>query len=157
MAGVPVLSSDVVRKRAAGLAPAQRAPERLYDRATSLATYRRLGREARREAAEHGIAIVDATFRRMEERRSFEEGYDGPAYALRFAVCTAPDDVLDARARAREADPLRTSDAGVDVARAQRHEWEPPDEVPAAWRFEIDTDVDLGAQLDALEAALDGS
>jgi aminoglycoside phosphotransferase family enzyme/predicted kinase len=155
LAGVPVLSSDVLRKRAAGLDPSARAPVSLYDRSTSLDTYRELGRAARRQAREHGVAVVDATFRRAADRRAFETGYDGPAHALRFAVCTAPEDVLDARARAREADPLRVSDAGADVARAQRREWEPMSELPAQWRSEIRTDRPAADQLEAVETFLD--
>jgi uncharacterized protein len=153
IADVPVLSSDVVRKRAAGLDPSQRGPLALYDRATSLATYRALGSGARERVAEDGVAIVDATFRRATDRAAFADSCPGAF----FAVCEAPAALLDARARAREREQDRVSDAGVAVARSQRREWEPPDEVPAARRATIRTEPSISDQLEALEAALDAA
>jgi aminoglycoside phosphotransferase family enzyme/predicted kinase len=155
IAGVPVLSSDVMRKRSAGLEPTARAPASLYDPCVSEETYLSLGRAAAETVGGHGVVLVDATFRRATERAAFAEAFSGPREAVRFVMCTAPDDVLDARTIAREADPERVSDAGAEVARAQRREWEPLDEIPAHRRFALDTDQPLAAQVACVEARLD--
>jgi aminoglycoside phosphotransferase family enzyme/predicted kinase len=150
LAGMPHLSSDLVRKQLAGLRPEERAAEQHYSEEASLRTYRELG--ARAAALAAAGAIVDATFRRGSHRAAFAEGFEGPAL---FVECRAPAAVIAERAARREADPKRVSDATPAIAAAQLTEFEPLDEVPPERHLALRTDRPLDDVLDQLEAALD--
>jgi hypothetical protein len=136
-AGATVVSSDVVRKELLGLAPSERAPATAYGPELNRRTYEALGRRARELA---GPVIVDATFRRREDREAC--GLPGD---LVWIECRAPVAVRVARAR----EPRRFSDADAGVAIGQRWDslaaahvtvWtdRPPDIVVAAVRDELD-------------------
>lgn len=79
-AGLEPISSDVVRKRLAGVAPTERAGEAVYDEAMNARTYAALGAAAANAAATGG-AIVDATFRRRADRDAFARGLADAAAA----------------------------------------------------------------------------
>jgi aminoglycoside phosphotransferase family enzyme/predicted kinase len=153
--GYAHLSSDVVRKRGAGLAPTDRAPPGLYDTRTNLATYAELGRLA--AAAAPAGAIVDATFRNRADRAAFREQL-GSATPLLVVECRAPARVLEARARTRAAGPGAVSDAGPDVVREQLRRHEPLDDVPPRdhlpLRMERPGDELVAAIADALDRRL---
>jgi uncharacterized protein len=113
-----VLSSDVVRKAAAGLAPATRAEPGLYRPEVSRATYAEFGRRAAGAVDRDGGVIVDATFRRAEDVDAFRASSAAAAQAG-WIVCTAPPAVLKERARQRDHGAPNASDAGLDVVAAQ--------------------------------------
>jgi uncharacterized protein len=151
--GLPHVSSDVERKRLAGLRPHQHASAAHYTAASSARTYRELGRRAAAEQARHGVAIVDATFRRRADREAFAATF-GDAAPRVVIECRAPDAVLEARARGRQRRPT-ASDATPAVARRERARWEPLDEVPPDDHFAVRTDrpvpriaADVAALLD---------
>jgi uncharacterized protein len=150
LSGMPHLSSDLVRKQLAGLAPQERAREREYSEEASLNTYRELGVRAAARATSG--AVVDATFRRRSHRAAFAEAFGGAAL---FAECRAPATVVAERSAQRERDPRRVSDATPAVAAAQLTEFEPLDEVPPERHLALRTDRDMAEVLDELEAALD--
>ena len=157
VSGLPHLSSDEVRKEAAGLSPQQRAPLALYGPQANRRTYAALGRLAADEATRrggHGGAIVDATFRHGEDRAAFLEAFTGRAPLL-FVECTAPLEVRLERARHREAEPGRVSDASEAVVLDERHSWEPLSAISPAKRTILDTDRPLDGQLADLAAWLD--
>jgi len=149
LSGLPRISSDVVRKQLAGLAPEQRAPESEYSDHMSMRTYRELG--ARAEAEPDG-AIVDATFRRSAHRSAFAETFAGRAL---FVECLAPAAVVAERAARRELDPERVSDATAEIATRQRAEFEQLDEVPPGAHLRLRTDRPVDELLAELEAWLD--
>jgi aminoglycoside phosphotransferase family enzyme/predicted kinase len=150
LAGMPHLSSDLVRKQLAGLRPEQRAAEQHYSEEAGLRTYREFGARAAPRAASG--AIVDATFRRRSHRAAFAEAFAGPAL---FVECRAPAAVVAERAATREADPGRVSDATPAITAAQLAEFEPLDEVAPDRHLALRTDRPLDDLLDELEAALD--
>ena len=117
--GFPHLSSDVERKRLAGLEATERAPASAYSDAASRATYARLGRRAARALEPGGGVVVDATFRRQADRDAVMSAYTGDGRALIWIECVAPAAELARRARKRVQEPDRTSDATVDVVLAQ--------------------------------------
>ena len=129
VSGFPVLSSDLVRKTAAGLRPTERAPVALYADDVSRATYAALGARAAGRAAT-GV-IADATFRRRADRDAFRDAL-GPGVRVLWIQLVVPAAELERRARARAADPGRVSDAGIEVVRTQLRTAEPLDEVPGA-------------------------
>jgi uncharacterized protein len=156
VSGLTHLSSDVVRKQLAGLAPAERASETEYSEDMSMRTYTELGARA---AAEPYGAIVDATFRRSALRAAFAEAFGGGAL---FFECLAPAAVVAERAARRQLDPERVSDATAEIAARQRAEFEPLDEVAPRAHFALRTDrsvdeliAELEVWLDARLAALD--
>ena len=152
--GLAHLGSDFVRKELAGLAPERRAPQLEYSEEASLRTYRELGVRACAAAARGG-AIVDATFRRRAHRDAFAAGYgDGPPTPV-FVECRAPAEIVAERARRRELDPRRVSDATPEIAARQLLEFEPLDEADPDRHVIVRTDRDAGAIVDAVEAALD--
>ena len=151
--GFSHLSSDVVRKELAGLAPDEPAPAAQYSAEASLRTYAELGRRAAAAAAGAGGAIVDATFRRRADRDAFQAAYVGTEPL--FVECLAPAAVVAERARRREREPGHTSDATVEIAIRQLAEFEPLDEVAPDLHVPVRTDRVLVDVVDEVEAALD--
>jgi aminoglycoside phosphotransferase family enzyme/predicted kinase len=152
--GLPHLSSDLVRKDRAGTIATTRLGQREYAPAVSRAVYEELGRRAREAAANNG-SIVDATFRRADDRVAFDRAFAGApgiVVVLRLAV---PIAVARVRARQRAIDPARVSDAGPERAAAQIREFAPFD---ASWRaksVELDADRPVPSLAELAEAAID--
>ena len=155
LSGLPHVSSDLVRKRLAGLAPTDRGGSPLYTDAVSDRTYRELGERAAAALGSHGGAIVDATCRRAAHRRALRGGLGEQAAPLVFVECVAPAGVRLDRARRRQADPARISDAGVEVIERQVLEWEPLDEIPPNRHLLLRTDRPAPESIGGLEALLD--
>lgn len=154
VSGLPHLSSDVTRKRLAGLKPTSRAPGELYREDWNRLTYAELGRRATQEIAAHGGAIVDATFRRRADRDAFAQTFAGGAPLL-FVECQAPAQTLARRAKRREHEPDRVSDASQAVALREGSRWEPLEEVPAQAHLSLRSDRPVEAVLADLTALLD--
>jgi aminoglycoside phosphotransferase family enzyme/predicted kinase len=154
--GLRHLSSDVTRKRLAGLAPTESASAEHYGEEFNRRTYRELGRLAAEQAERNGGAIVDATFRHLPEREAFADGFGATAVPVYFAQCLAPPEVLLERAVAREGEAGVVSDAGPTVVERQLGEFEPLHEVPERLRAELHTDRPVEEALVELEACLDG-
>jgi predicted kinase len=87
--GLPLLSSDVTRKRLLGASSTMRLGDDAYREQVTHAVYRTLGYRAASACARHGGAIVDATGRSHELRRTLVEhlGAAGPVTAI---VCETP-------------------------------------------------------------------
>jgi uncharacterized protein len=149
VSGLAHLSSDVVRKELAGLAPTDRAPDCEYSHEASLRTYRELGKRA--AGAREG-AIVDATFRRRTHRAGFAEALGGQAL---YVECVAPAEVVAEWARRRQRDHERVSDATAAITARQLHEFEALDEIPPELQLALRTDRDVEELLAELEAWLD--
>lgn len=148
------LSSDVTRKRLAGILPTRRAPSGAYTADFNRLTYAELGRRAAREAIAHGGALVDATFRHRADRDAFAQAF-ADAAPLLFLECQAPADTLARRAAAREHDPERISDASREVVVRESATWEPLQEVPPEAHLVLRSDRPVEAQLADLMALLD--
>src|SRR4051812_18125564 len=144
--GLPALTSDVVRKRLAGVPPQERAGEEHYSEESSERTYEELGRLARAAARDRGGAIVDATFRRARDRAAFAHGLGSGAPEPLFARCDAPLPVLRERVRMGT---RGASDATVEVLDRQR--FEELADVPAERRLDLRTDRRAPAVLTDLE------
>ena len=140
--GLPLLNSDVVRKELAGLGPHERAPSDVYSPKFNRRTYRELGRRAALALDRGPGVILDATFRLRDDRVAFAEAF-GSAAPIVFVECLAPPDVVAERARARERDPARISDATVEIAEREGRRWEPLDEVAPGSRVAVWTDREL--------------
>jgi predicted kinase len=152
--GLPLVSSDLVRKRLAGIRPGARAHPEHYTEQFSRATYRELALEALTAIDRHRGALVDATFRRREDRRAFTETFQ-EATPLLFAECLAPAAVLARRATVRDRSGTRISDADLSVVLRERERWEPLEEVAASDHLPLRTDRPLEEIIEDLRALLD--
>ena len=150
VAGIPVLSSDRVRKELAGIDPHDRAGAEHYTAEFSVRTYEELGRRAAAACALGSAAVADGTFRSARDREAFARGLgSGPPDVL-FARCEAPLPLLRARLSERPGD---VSDATVEVLDAQT--FEELDEVSAERRVTLRTDRAAGEVVADLEDWLD--
>jgi uncharacterized protein len=157
LSGWPHISSDVMRKRLAGVELPERGEERLYSWDMTLRTYRAMGVAAREELDREGGAIVDATFHRRLEQAAFRERLDDPAPRLVVIECTAPPAVLRARLVRRERELQHVSDADVDVLARQLAEQEPITELPAPAHSRLRTDRPLDGLVVEAEEVVDGA
>jgi uncharacterized protein len=153
-AGLPRISSDLVRKADAGVAPTARAPAPVYDETISRATYAELGDRALHAIQRDGGAIVDATFRRRADRQAFADAFDEAARVV-FVECVVPVDVLRRRACERDRDPHRVSDASLEVVLREAQRWQALDEVPAERHLLMRSDRPVGRILQDLADLLD--
>lgn len=153
--GLTLLASDHVRKQRAGLPPDERAGAEHYRPDASRETYRELGERARGELSRTGGAIVDATFRRREDRDAFAAAIGQSTSAALFVECRAPRDTLRQRARDRESDPARVSDATADLVDRQLDDWDSLDEIDPALHATVRADRDPSDIVDEIEAFLD--
>jgi uncharacterized protein len=141
LAGLDRISSDVVRKSLAGLAPTERAEERHYSAEFTRRTYRELGEQAGRALERDAGAIVDATFHLRAERDAFRDGLGDRVAPVLFVECQAPRDVLLDRVRQRAPDPERVSDADAAIVERQLAELDPLAEISEERRAVIATEV----------------
>jgi uncharacterized protein len=154
VSGLPYLSSDVTRKRLAGIRSHQRALSGVYSADFNRLTYAELGRSAARETAACGGALVDATFRHRADRDAFAQAFENAAPLL-FVECRAPARVLAERAGLRDRQPRRVSDASLSVVLRERSSWEPLDELRPEAHVSLRSDRPVEAQLADLLALLD--
>jgi aminoglycoside phosphotransferase family enzyme/predicted kinase len=138
-----VLSSDVLRKQRAGLAPQTSARaafgEGLYTREARARTYAALCDEAERELSAGRCVVVDASFTRRAFRRPFLElarRLDAPCVAVEVQ---APPEVVRERLSERARRGGDASDADLEVHLRARADHEPPDAQEGAAVAEIDT------------------
>jgi hypothetical protein len=157
LSGWAHISSDLTRKGLAGITPTGRGSAEHYSSEMTTRTYREMGRAARHELERRGAAIVDATFHRRSERAAFEDGLGGQ-YSPRLLVeCTAPPEVLLSRARAREVERDRVSDAGAAVVQRQLDDSESFAEVRAGARMLLVTEASPDDLIGEVEAFVDRS
>ncbi len=126
---LPHLSTDVTRKRLAGIEELEHAVGEHYGAEFNRATYEELGARAVRAVAAHGGAILDGTFRHASDREAFASAFAAAAPIV-FIECRAPSEVLRERALQRDRTGRGPSDATVDVVMHERSSWEPLDEAP---------------------------
>jgi predicted kinase len=153
--GWPQLSSDLTRKRMAGVPPTARAGPRHYSREFTKRTYREMGRSARRLLEQGAGVIVDATFHRHDERGAFRAGLGHPSPRLLFVECRAPAEILAARVDTRTSNSDRVSDADQAIVEQQLDDLEPLQEVPRRQRIQLNTDAPAQELLGEVEAFVD--
>jgi len=153
--GLELLSSDVIRKGAAGLAPTARAPAELYSPAFNERTYRLLARRACQAIERGDGVIVDATCRSRVERAPLF-GRLARAGAPRLVVrCKVPLALALERAARRSEDARSASDATAPVVTEQHRLFEAITELPREELIELETRVSLDDQIDLLTRATD--
>ncbi|MGH2911270.1 MAG: AAA family ATPase [Solirubrobacteraceae bacterium] len=153
--GFPIVSSDVVRKRHAGLAAAERARPEHYTESFTQATYELLTRDALAQLDRRGAVIVDATCHTKSERAQLFESLDRSDVTFLVVRCQVTLQTALDRASARMRSPGRISDATPQIVAEQFPLFQALGKIPAGSVFELDTEQDLDAQVAELASAVD--
>lgn len=156
--GLVHLSSDVERKRLAGLRrtthradPFERG---LYSRAMSRRTYTALKRQAARWLRKGQSVVLDATYGQPAERAAVRQIARRCGARLVVVVCQADEAVLRARLAARAVDPTRVSDARLELWPALRAAFNQPTELADV--LTVDTTLPLQQVVDQVLALVRG-
>lgn len=155
----PVLDSDRIRKRMAGLDPL--APNRdalwtgLYAPERTEAVYAELRRLALAVLDSGRPAIVDASFRSRAHREALREAARRSGHPFRFIACRAAGDVVRERLARRAAAP-GVSDGRQGIAEAFQDSFE-PDEGHPGDTLELDTSRPVEDCLSAIRQAIGGT
>lgn len=130
--GWPHQSSDVTRKRLAGVVATARLEPGAYSREMTERVYTELLKAA--AVAQVGV-VLDAQYGKASERAALRQV---APHAL-LVVCDAPDEVVRERMKRREQDPARVSDATAELLDAARRNFEPVREDEGLRVLRLDT------------------
>lgn len=141
--GMAVISSDITRKKLAGIPPTQYASEEMnagiYSPDFSRLTYETMF-EAASEWLQQGVSVIlDATFtlkRSRETARKLALKH-GAGFALLEHIIS--DEEACRRIQARRHEPGNVSDGTTDVYFKMKREFEPLDETETPWRVIIES------------------
>ncbi|MEB3982019.1 AAA family ATPase [Mycobacterium sp. 663a-19] len=138
--GLVHLSSDVARKRMAGIEPTRRGGDEfgsgLYDPAMTRRTYAALRRDAARWLRRGRGVVVDATFGDPSERAQMRRLARRLGTDLHIVLCDADDATLIARLERRATERGVVSDARLELWPELRAAFTPPDEQPSVLRVD---------------------
>ena len=158
LAGIDVVTSDVVRKGLAGLAPSEHRFEPfragIYSPEFTVRTYEALLAEGRERLREGRSVILDASFLRREQRRAAirlagEEGAQFACLTLR-----ASDDAVRRRLARRLREGGDPSDARWEIYAAQKRRFQRPSEVPPGRLIAVDAEQPPAREARAVLRAL---
>lgn len=150
----PVLSSDRVRKELAGVAPTEPLPESFYSGEFSRRTYAELLERAKAVTASHDVVILDANFRERRERAFAREAAKAAGARLAILRVDADEAIVIERLASRKSDPTSVSDADRVVYEKLKARYEMPQEEEADRLIFVDGDLEPGAAVDGVLAAL---
>jgi predicted kinase len=153
--GVPVISSDRVRKALAGVRATERAPSDVYSAAFSARTFDELFRRAAVVLDSGRGVVLDATFRERTLRLRARDLARRYGRRFLFAETVCDEATLRERLRRRAAGPS-ISDAGEALLERVRAEFEPVTELGVGEHIRVDTagppEVAAHAALESLPA-----
>jgi hypothetical protein len=150
--GVPVVSSDRIRKALAGVRPTERAPESAYSAAFSARVFDEMLRRAAVVLDSGRGVVLDATFRERALRLRARDLARRHGRRFLFAETACDEATLRERLRRRAAGPS-VSDAGEGLLDRVRAEFEPVTELGIGEHVRVDT---TGPPEAAVHAALGG-
>jgi aminoglycoside phosphotransferase family enzyme/predicted kinase len=154
-AQLPVVSSDVVRKRLAHLAPFEPGGAEHYSAGFTRATYEQLGRNALLALHRNDGVIVDATCRSRGDRALLMGRLQRTGTTCLVVRCEVSLELAVARAARRMHDPQRVSDATPQIAAEQFRAFEELDERSEGSVLRLDATQALDAQVAAVAHAVD--
>lgn len=134
----PRVSSDITRKRLAGLAASAQGTAELYTLDRSRLTLEAMVADARAVLRGGRAVILDATFRSRAWRQAARALADREGVPFIFVHTVCADDVLRTRLRVRTTGP-QVSDARESLLPQIRAEWEELTDVPDA--VTVDTTI----------------
>lgn len=154
--GMALLSSDLVRKAAAGVAPSERAAPEHYSELFTHATYELLGREAQRALTRERGVIVDATCRSHADRELLLGALQRAGLTWLAVRCRVPLEVASERAARRMGQAGHVSDATPQIVTEQYNTFQELNELAPEGVLELDTQRPLGVQVAEVARAVDG-
>jgi predicted kinase len=153
--GWPVIHSDVVRKRLAGLKPTDRAPadfgQGIYNEDFSTRTYDEMLRQAGGHLAAGRNVILDGSYKRASERDRVRRLARNHGARVIFVYCQCPPEVARERLGIRLTDPEAISDGRVELFEDQMRDFDPfmPEDRPL---LRLDTTRDPAVVLAELKS-----
>jgi aminoglycoside phosphotransferase family enzyme/predicted kinase len=142
-AGLEVLSSDVMRKEAAGMSPTtpmhMSYGEGLYSAERIDTTYSQMFRKAELLLAQGQSVLLDASFIRQRHRAQASQLAERVGSEFCILECWCPEEDLRRRLEARVAQGGSPSDGRWDLLAQQRQAFEPLFEVPPSQHLKVDT------------------
>ena len=158
LTGFPVLNSDRIRKKLAGLAPTARLREGygrgIYSEQFNELTYEALLQEAEKHLASGEGAIVDATFKDSKHRSVFIDRAANAGVPAYFIECRLDEETARRRLIDRTKSAHEISDATWEIYERMRGEFHSLSEIPVGRHFQIETEHSLLHGLDRLEEIL---
>jgi uncharacterized protein len=151
----PVVSSDAIRKRRAGLRATERAAAEHYTKEFTHATYDLLSREALEHLGRRGGVIVDATCHTESERALLFHRMRRGDVTFLVVHCQVSLQTALARVAARMQSPERISDATPRIVTEQFRRFQSLDELPAQSVLALDGERDLDVQAAGVTRAVD--
>jgi len=152
--GAVVISSDVVRKRLAGVEPTERHIEPwergIYAPELTERTYEAMLEEAEPHLGYGRPVILDATFLLRRHREAARDLARRRGVRYLAVECLAEESVARERLARRTEDPWTASDGRWEIFAVQRERFEPLTEVPRRKLLRVDTARPLGEQLDII-------
>jgi len=141
--GAEVIRTDLIRKELLAIHPAKRCPDPfgqgVYSEEISRLTYDRALEIAGAEVQRGRSAIIDASYKRRAERiRAAEEAKKLTADFV-LIECVCPEETIKKRLDARQEDGTDPSDGRWEIFLAQKADFDPITELPAAAHIVIDT------------------
>lgn len=153
--GFDVLSSDVMRKKLAGIGKNERREHTygggIYSPEFTERTYQSLRASAEQFLQQGKGAIIDATFKKAEHRRLFTSMANNCGVPILFIECTASEGAIQHRLEIRRQRPDEVSDATWEVYQRQRREFEPFESGGKPPRLVIDTERPIESALPQVE------
>jgi uncharacterized protein len=138
-----VISSDLVRKKLAGIDPKTKVLDEfragLYSAAMTHKTYGAMIEQARPLLMRGKSVIIDATFQRASERRLAERLARKTGAQFACVLTSARESATRARLSTRLAGGRDPSDARWEIYLGQKRRFQPPTEVPPERLATIDT------------------
>jgi predicted kinase len=153
--GWPVIHSDAVRKRLAGLKPTDRVSvafgQGIYGEDFSTRTYTEMLRLAEAHLAAGRNVILDGSYKRTQERARVRQLARDRGARVLFVYCECPPEVARERLGIRLTDPAAISDGRVELFEDQRRDFDPlsPEDRPL---LRLDTTRDPEVVLENLKS-----
>lgn len=155
--GVPVVSTDPLRKRMAGISPLETRHGRLWRGLYNPEMTGRVYAEAARLAQVIGDSgrsvILDASFRTRASRNAIHEAANRAGRPFLFVECRTDTETCRQRLRLRTASP-NPSDGNERLFQAFLASWEPGDDIPPTQRLVLDTGSPMAAGVDQVMRAM---
>jgi hypothetical protein len=141
--GLEVISSDVVRKRLAGIPPAEHRFEQfengIYSEEFTRRTYEQMLAEARNILAQRRSVLLDASFRKREERLKARKLAEEMGAEFIVLECRLEEKEVKRRLEQRLREESSVSDARWEIYQRQKEQFEPVTEVSPESHLAVDT------------------
>ena len=141
--GMPVISSDHLRKAMAGVTGSRQAAfgQDIYTPAMTEKTYVKIAGEAAKSLQAGTGAILDATFGQRSQRQKILQLAKDWQVPIVIVYCRASDETTKRRLGKRAAEGRDTSDGRWEIYTEQQHNFQPFEEVTVECFIELDTEA----------------